>query len=130
MTRKLDDMKTYVATHGGDTLEKTCVLDIQVEDVAVLIILGEPQLVLKTTKQVVDSTNEVNELTILVGSWDGDGQWTEFLERHGQEGNLLRIHAAGTTPYIATCRGEERRVAYYHCVGSSLAYRKPTAQAA
>jgi hypothetical protein len=124
-------MTTYIATHGGDTLEKACVLEIEVEDIGVLIILGEPQLVLQGTKQALDrQTNELHELTVLVGAWDGDGQWTKLLNRDGQKGNILRIHAAGTTPYITSSKGEQHNVAYYHCVGSSLSYRKPIAQAA
>ena len=106
-------------------------MELEVEDVAVLIILGEPQLVLQGTKHVADSqTNELHKLTILVGASDDDGQWSKFLDRDGQKGNVLRIHAAGTTPYLATSRGEETRVAYYHCMGSSLQHRKPIAEPA
>ena len=141
-TMILDEMTVMTVTHAGDTLDQKDIMELKIEEVAILITKGQPRLVIQSTAEVPPRPGdpegtEIQRVKILVGSQGAQAnpygneieespqqardrmdhalKWRRCLETFGIPGNTIKVYCGSATPFMVKSGNRSERAAYYEC---------------
>ena len=141
-TMILDEMTAMTVTHAGDTLDQRDIMELKIEEVAILITKGQPRLVIQSTAEVPPRPSdpegtETQRVKILVGSQGAQSnpygnkieeppqqamdrmnhvqKWRRCLEGFCLPGNTIKVYCRSATPFMVKSSNRSERVAYYEC---------------
>ena len=149
-TMILDEMTAMTVTHAGDTLDQRDIMELKIEEIAILITKGQPRLVIQSTAEVPPRPSdpegtETQRVKILVGSQGAHAnpygneieeppqqamdrmnhvlRWRRCLETLRIPGNTIKVYCDSTTPFMVKSGNRSERVAYYECQFLSIMVR-------
>ena len=149
-TMILDEMTAMTVTHAGDTLDQRDIMELKIEEVAILITKGQPRLVIQSTAEVPPRPSdpegtETQWVKILVGSQGANAnpygneieeppqqamdrmnhvlRWRRCLETLRIPGNTIKVYCDSATPFMVKSGNRSERVAYYECQFLSIMVR-------
>ena len=105
-TMILDEMTTMTVTHAGDTLDQRDIMELKIEEVAILITKGQPRLVIQSTAEVPPRPSdpegtEIQRVKILVGSQGAQANpyGNEIEESPSRPGTGWTTHSSGAAAW-------------------------------